>query len=86
MEILRIAMDGLHREMDWLRRSQDHMYDRQDRLDARISRIEQRPVSQPRPMSEWVTLITSLAILAAATFGKLTWADALPSLTGLVGH
>ena len=49
-----------------------------------LKRSASKPVG--RPMYEWIALLISVAGLAAAVAGKITWAEALPSLTGLVGH
>ena len=54
----------------------------------RITRLEDHPhIQRPRrPMSEYIALLASMAMLAGAAFGKIAWHEALPSITGLVGH
>lgn len=47
---------------------------------------ELRQSRSPRPLSDWMTLGLGIALVAAAAAGKVTWAEALPSLTGLVGR
>lgn len=50
-------------------------------IKADVSKL-QRP---RRPLAEYITPAIGAAILAAAAAGKITWAEALPSLLGLVG-
>lgn len=46
---------------------------------------EQGRSSSRQPL-DWVSILVAASILAAAAAGKVTWADALPSVTKLVGH
>ena len=48
----------------------------------RVSKIEQRK----RVVQDYTTPLIGAVILAAATAGKITWNDALPSLLGLVAR
>jgi len=52
---------------------------------TRITRLEDRKPPS-RPLSEYIPPALGLIILAAAAAGKVTWADALPSILGLVGR
>jgi len=55
------------------------------RLEGRVERMEARRDTPP-PARDWLTIVVGAGILAAAAAGKITWADALPSLLGFVGR
>jgi hypothetical protein len=54
-------------------------------INQRVAKLEDRKPPS-RPLSEYIPPALGLIILAAATAGKVTWADALPSILGLVGR
>ena len=54
----------------------------------RIGRLEGAVFNRPEPprqQLDWVTYIVGAVLLGAATFGKITWQEALPSVLGLLG-
>ncbi len=56
--------------------------------EGRIAKLEARS-EQPSPRRaqvDWTSVIIAAGILGAAAAGKVAWADALPSITKLVGH
>lgn len=55
------------------------------RIEGRLDRMDGQQYKPP-PNRDWLTLVVGLAIVAAAAAGKITWADALPSLLGFVGR
>lgn len=57
--------------------------DRQRHIERTLT--EQGRSSSRQPL-DWVSILVAAGILAAAAAGKVTWADALPSVTKLVGH
>jgi hypothetical protein len=50
---------------------------------AVFNRQQEQPPLPPR--NELMAYVIGAVILGAATFGKITWADALPSVLGLFG-
>lgn len=55
------------------------------RIEAKVEAIEKRLDKPQRPLSDYLTPAIGAIILGAAAAGKITWAEALPSLLGLVG-
>lgn len=49
----------------------------------RVATLEGRP---RRPLAEYIPLIAMALWLAAATAGRVTWAEALPGILGLGGR
>ena len=61
---------------------QRHIQEEVHEVKTRVSVLETRP----KLSVDWPSLLIACAILAAAAAGKVAWADALPSITKLVGH
>lgn len=60
------------------RQIQDEVHE----VKTRVSILETRP----RLTVDWPSLLIACGLLGAAAAGKVAWADALPSITKLVGH
>lgn len=54
--------------------------ERQQAIEKKVENLK------PTKPTDWITVLIGGSILAAAAAGKITWAEALPSLTKLVGH
>ncbi len=56
------------------------------RLEGKIDRMDRQQHHKPPPSRDWVTILIGMVILFSAAAGKVTWADALPSVMGLFGR